>query len=92
MHGATLVDDHIKSATKNSKTLDAVQTELMWGSLSEETRTILGKASRTKKGGWFKSVSWMEEAAGEIVGPDLVKAEVGFQTIIDSVFAWANDG
>jgi putative ATP-dependent endonuclease of the OLD family len=92
LHGATLVDDHIKSATKNSKTLDAVQAELMLDSLSEETRIILGKASRTKRGGWFKSVSWMEEAARMIVGPDLVTAEAGFQTIIESVFVWANDG
>jgi ABC-type multidrug transport system ATPase subunit len=89
LHGDTLVDDHIKSATKSGKTLDAVQMEALFDSLSTETRTILGKASRSKRGGWFKSVSWMEEVAREIVAPDLAAAEAGFSDIIAGVFAWA---
>jgi hypothetical protein len=89
LHGDTLVDNHIKSATKNGKTLDAVQMEALFDSLSTETRAILGKASRTKRSGWFKSVSWMEEVAREIVAPDLAAAEAGFSDIIAGVFAWA---
>jgi len=94
LHGESLIDDHIKSATKGAKTLNSVQTELLTGDLSEETRVILGKAARTKKAGWFKSVSWMEEVAREIVGPDLAGDGVdeGFSAILTDLFAWADHG
>jgi hypothetical protein len=89
LHGDTLVDDHIKSATNGGLTLEAVQIEPLFDGRAAATRTILAKASRTKRGGWFKSVSWMEEAAREIIAPDLAAAEAGFSDIIANVFAWA---
>lgn len=94
LHGEALIEDHIKSASKGTKTLNAVQAEPMIGELSEETRVILGKAARTKKAGWFKSVSWMEQVAREIVGPDLAGGGVdeGFAGILTDLFAWADNG
>jgi putative ATP-dependent endonuclease of OLD family len=92
LHGRSLIDDHIKSVAKNAKNLDAVQGELLVDCLATETRAFLGKASRTKKAGWFKSVSWMEEVGREIVGPDLATADAGFQAIIKSLFIWTNSG
>ena len=92
LHGDTLVDDHIKSATKNRMTLSVVQADGLFDSLPAGTRAILGKASRTRKGGWFKSVSWMEELGREIVGPDLDMADAGFKEIIEGVFAWPDHG
>ncbi|MGO9723221.1 MAG: ATP-dependent nuclease [Methylocella sp.] len=89
LHGDTLVDDHIKSATNGGLTLEAVQIEPLFDGRTAATRSILGKASRTKRGGWFKSVSWMEEAALGIIAPDLAAAEAGFSDIIANVFAWA---
>lgn len=86
LHGETLIDDHIKSASAGKLNLAACL-----GKPSNETRTTLGKASRTKKAGWFKSVTWMEAAACEIVGPDLQNADAGFRELVEDVFAWTNN-
>ena len=76
-------------ASRNAKDLEAIQAE---DELSTQSRTVLGKASRTRKGGWFKSVTWMEDVARDIVGPDLDNADAEFREFIEAVFAWANDG
>jgi putative ATP-dependent endonuclease of OLD family len=91
LHGEALIDDHIKSATKGGKTLVTVEAELV-SDLSEETRTILGRAARTRKAGWFKSVSCMEQVSREIVAPDFAEAvaEEGFCAILTEIFAWAD--
>jgi Overcoming lysogenization defect protein-like, TOPRIM domain len=92
LHGEALIDDHIKSASNGAKTLNAVRTELLLGNLPAETRIILGKAARTRKAGWLKSVSWMEQVAREIVGPELSGAKEGFRAIITGLFAWISYG
>jgi putative ATP-dependent endonuclease of the OLD family len=93
LHGDSLIDDHIKSATAGELNLDEVQGEFLFGSPSAHTRAALGKAARTKKAGWFKSVSWMEEIARTIVGSDLTSegVEEGFATILADVFAWTKN-
>ena len=75
LHGKDLVNEHIKSASENAKDLEAIYFELFSDGITPESRIILGKAARTKKAGWFKSVTWMEDAAREIVGPDLANAD-----------------
>src|SRR5664280_2967812 len=65
--------------------------EMLEGDISVATREILGKAARTRKAGWFKSVTWMEDIARDIVGPDLADADAGFRTIVENLFTWAND-
>jgi hypothetical protein len=91
LHGEELVNDHIKSASLNAKDLNAVRTEALFDGIALETRTILGKAARAKKAGWFKSVTWMEDVACEIVGPDLTNADAGFSELVERVFAWAGN-
>ncbi len=92
LHGDLLIDDHIKSATGGKVNLEEVQGELLFGTPPAETRAALGKAARRKKAGWFKSVSWMEDVARNIVGPDLAgeRVDEGFATILADVFAWTN--
>ena len=93
LHGEDLVNDHIKSATKNAKDLAAIQTEALIAGISRESRVALGAAARTKRSGWFKSVTWMEDVARDIVGPDLANADDGFRELVESIFAWsANAG
>ncbi|MEQ9039408.1 MAG: AAA family ATPase [Silicimonas sp.] len=93
LHGEDLVNDHIKSATNNAKDLAAIQTEAQAGSIPPESRAILGAAARTKRAGWYKSVTWMEDVARDIVGPDLVNADAAFRELVESIFAWsANAG
>jgi hypothetical protein len=86
-----LVNEHIKSASQNVKDLTAIRTEALLDGFSVESRAILGKAARTKRAGWFKSVTWMEEVARDIVGPDLANADAGFRELVESIFAWACD-
>ncbi len=83
------VNQHIKSASGGSADLGAVEIENTIGSLSANTKLILGKASRSKGNPWFKSVSRMERVACEIVAPDLGAADPTFRSIIDAAFDWA---
>ncbi len=86
LHGEDLLNDHIKSATRNTKDLATI---LLYEGYTPENRAILGRAARTRKAGGFKSVTWMEEVGRVIVGPDLANAETGFCEIIESIFVWA---
>jgi hypothetical protein len=60
--------------------------------ISVKSRAILGEAARTRRAGWFKSVSWMEGVARDIVGPDLDDADPDFVALIEELFEWASDG
>lgn len=91
LHGDALVDDHIKSASNGARDLREIRRELATGSISPESRNLLAKAATTRRAGWFKSVSWMEEAARDIVGPDLEQADPVLRALIDSIFEWAAD-
>lgn len=84
-HGEGLIDDHIKSVSGGGLDLAGCKSRL-----TQEARGTLGKASRTRAG-WFKTVTWMEAVAFDIVGPDLADAEGGFRAMIDDVFAWVGD-
>ena len=88
-----LVNEHIKSASQNSKDLAAIRAEFAAG-LSAQSRAILGKAARFKGSkGWFKSVGLMEGAAREIIGPDFPQAgDASIGQFMDSVFKWITDG
>ena len=90
LHGEDLINQHIKSASQNAKHLDTVRAEALLLGISPETRALLGKAAQTKKAGWFKSVTWMEDVARDIVGPDLENADAGFRKLVDDIFAWAD--
>lgn len=92
IQGEEIVNQHIKSASSGAKDLDAVRGEALLDDLSVETRALLGRASRMKRAGWFKSVSWMESVARDIVGPDLATADAGLKALIDEIFAWAENG
>ena len=92
LQGEDLVNEHIKSVSRGTKDLAAIRAELKRNGISAKSRTILGEASRTRRAGWFKSVSWMEGVARDIVGPDLDDADPDFVALIDEVFEWASDG
>ncbi len=91
LHGDDLVDAHIKSATDGVKTLSDIQVEPLLYGLSAESRAILGKAARTKKAGWFKTVTWMEDVARDIVPPGLEAAAPDSQARIAGIFDWTGD-
>jgi hypothetical protein len=87
-----LVDANIRTRSNGAKTLDSIQAESVFGCYSDGTKALLGEASRTRKSGWFKSVTKMEAVARDIVGPRLETAEAGFRDIIEDLFGWAHAG
>ena len=91
LHGDDLINDHVKSASDNTKDLASIRFETIINGIEPDSRAVLGKAARTKKAGWFKSVTWMENVARDIVGPDLVNADAGLRALMESIFAWANN-
>jgi hypothetical protein len=87
LHGDELVDSNIKSASTGTLSLADCQA-----GITPEVRTILGKASRTKKAGWYKSVTWMEQVSRDIVGPDLTSCDPAFARAICDIFRWMENG
>ncbi len=81
LRGQDVVDAQIRSASNGAAGLVHPATLLTLAG-----RSVLAKAAR--QSGWFKSVTWMEDAAADIVGPHLAQAEQGFQEILGGLFAW----
>lgn len=89
LHGE-VVHAHVQSVSNGALTLDAVWAEFnATTQLSVQTRSTLGRASRVQRAGWFKSISWMEQAARTVVAPALATANPALVARIDAVFAWA---
>ena len=91
LHGEHLINNHIKSASQNATDLNAIRSEILTDGITLESRAVLGKAARTKKAGWFKSVTWMEDVSRDIVVPDLANADGDFRELVGRIFAWADD-
>jgi len=90
--GDNLVDEHIKSVSNGTKTLNSILDEAKVNRLTEESRKILARAAKTKNNSWFKSVTIMENVAHDIIGPDLDKADDTFRDTIEQIFKWVSDG
>lgn len=89
LHDEQTVDEHIKSASDGEVTLSGIRAEYEKnGAISNVHRELLGKAAK-KKHGWFKTVTMMEALAKDVIGPNLDKADAGFQKLIEEFFAWA---
>lgn len=92
LHGEELIDEHITSASRGKMDLEGIRADALEGGYSNAARAVLGKAARFRKAGWFKSVTWMESAARDIIGPDLPDADEEFQAAVEEIFEWASDG
>lgn len=87
IHGEELIAAHIDTTSSGIITLADCQ-----GPVTGLIRTTLADAAKSKKNSWFKTVSWMEEAARDIIGPDLPNARPEFRMAIETVFNWCADG
>ena len=85
------VDENIKTKSDGKITLDQIRFEGLVSSYSPETRALLGAASRSRKSGWFKSISKMEAVARDILGPHFDATDGGFRNLIVDLFEWASD-
>lgn len=91
LHGETLINEHIKSVSENTKDLNAMRFESLVDGITSDSRAILGRAARTRNAGWFKSITWMEDTARDIVAPDLPHADAAFRANVEEIFSWTND-
>jgi len=92
LHG-DLIHEHLRTVSNNKLTVQQICDEIQKTNLLPvQHRAILGQAARIRKAGWFKSISWMEEAARTIVAPDLQLCDQGFRALMDQIFGWAADG
>ncbi len=82
-----LVDDHIRSASNGRHSRAACMVNA-----SVEMREALGKAARSKKGAWFKSVTKMEEVARDIIFPNLDTADDQLRATIGAIEKWMFPG
>lgn len=86
IHGKELIAAHIETTSLGSMSLADCR-----GPMNDRIRATLADAAKSKKNSWFKTVGWMEEAARDIIGPDLPKARPEFRAAIDAVFTWCAD-
>ena len=91
LHTEKVVDDHINTVSNGNYSYNGISTDLFLDNLTAEMREVLGNASSIRKSGWFKSVSWMDEAAREIVAPALEDADQSLREIISDLFKWISD-
>lgn len=83
------VDANIISESNGTQNLGSIQAQNAFGGkgYSFENRTILAKAARKRKKGWFKSVTAYQEIAKDLLGPNHMKAEAGFQAKINELYS-----
>jgi putative ATP-dependent endonuclease of the OLD family len=90
LHGHELVAAHLTMTSSDSTTYSRVSLQASSNTLTSESRTVLGKASRIRKAGWFKSISWMETVARDMVFPDWQSLQPAFWNRILNIHKWAN--
>ncbi|MFT4095756.1 MAG: AAA family ATPase [Rhodoblastus sp.] len=93
LHGDDAVGAHITSKSAGKVTLTEVQSERADGAYSAQTRALLGQSARTdgkkaRKGGWFKTVGYMEDAAFDIVLPCSRGWDREFKQTIVALLKW----
>ncbi|MFA5628389.1 MAG: AAA family ATPase [Thiohalomonadaceae bacterium] len=84
-----LVNNHIVTTSQGKSTLDLVLQEGDAGSYSAETRDLLGRSSRTRKAGWFKSISKMEAVSHDILCAHWDTTDTEFIEAINRLLRWS---
>jgi hypothetical protein len=80
------VDAQIRSKSNNLWDLTKCRA-----GLTVHARKALAAAAKSGKGAWFKTVSDMETAAREVVGPELAEAGAPLSGTIEALRTWARD-
>ena len=91
LHGKETIEHHIAKASNNTATYLNILFQATAGTLTLDARAILGKASRIRKTGWFKQISWMETVARDFVFPSWNLLDQGFREKIWAITGWPND-
>lgn len=84
--GEQTADAHVRSASNGQIGLQDCR-----GPLSTAHRQALGRAAKSKKGKWFKSVSEMEMVGRDVVGPALSAADTPLRQVVEALRNWARN-
>lgn len=90
LHGQQRIEGHLTNSSGESTAYAKVSFQIARGSLTPESRALLGRASRTRKAGWFKSISWMEAVARDMIFPEWQSLRHAFQQRFLELHDWAN--
>lgn len=93
LHGEEAIDANITSKSDGKIKLLDVRYERLMEGYSSATRTLLGRAARVdgkkaRKGGWFKSLGYMEDVACDIVLPCKENWDASFKQRIAELLNW----
>lgn len=88
--GAGSVDCNIRWASGKTMNTNDIRNESIVEGVQQSSRDILGRAAR--KGGWFKTVGLMKDAARTIVGPAFEDVARSLTGVVTEVFGWIGDG
>lgn len=84
-----VVNSHIVNRSEGKSSLAAVLLEGVTGEYSPQTRELLGRSSRIRKAGWFKSISKMEGISHDILCANWGGTDKGFTEAINNLLRWA---
>ncbi|UYY85582.1 ATP-dependent nuclease [Alcaligenes sp. SMD-FA] len=84
-----LVNSHIVTTSQGKSNLALVLQEGDTGDYSGETRELLGRSSRIRKAGWFKSISKMEAVSHEILCAHWNTTDTDFTESIRRLLRWS---
>lgn len=90
LHGQQRIEGHLTNSSGDSTAYARVSAQIATSSLSAESRALLGRASRIRKAGWFKSISWMETVARDMIFPDWQSLRPAFKQRFLDLHDWAN--
>lgn len=90
LHGQQRIEGHLTNISDDATAYAKVCLEVATNSLKDESRVLLGRASRIRKAGWFKSISWMETVARDMLFPDWQSLRPAFQKQFVDLHDWAN--
>ena len=85
--GDQIVDAQVRSVSLNVLDLQKCRT-----AVTVASREALGKAAKSNKTPWFKTVTDMEAVGRLIVGPDLPTADPDFRSLVDALLNWTQHG
>ena len=85
-----LVNSHIVNRSEGKSNLASVLMEGDAGEYSPQTRELLGRSSRIRKAGWFKSIAKMSVVAHEILGPHWDTTDKEFIESVSKLIRWAH--
>jgi len=85
--GEQAIDAQIRSTSAGKFTLASCRE-----GLTPEARSVLGKASKAKSSGWYKTLTDMETVARDIVGPGASNSAASFTGPINALTKWIADG